>query len=509
MSRWKSVKNAFANVCRGSTNALVMVLLPYFLTRQLPSDVYGTWFLILQISSYISFLDFGVQTAVGRFVAYYNELQDFQQRDKTVITSIAILSGLSILGAGAILAVSLNLHHLFREMPTAIESDAKASLMILGLSLAIALPFSVFGALFIGIQRYDVPAWIIGVTRLLGGIAVVCAARENNHPLIAMALAMGVFNIASALCQYAAYRRMLPLMNLQITNLSFKAAQDVLEHCSSLVIWNLSLVLVSYIDALVIGYFDYKFLPYYSLVSVLISFVVGVQASIFSTILPSAATISARQDGILLGKLFLSTTRYAVGVLVISSSFLFIFGYGILEVWAGKDYADQGIILLHLLVIANSIRQLGGPYSMIVMAVGEQRKILLSPLIEGIANFIFSVVLTSYFGVYGVAWGTLLGSLISVLWHFMYNLPKTTRIVVKKRQDVLRAIFYPMMSVIPSTLYVLKFEHIRFSTINFSQMIPVFFTIACTFTLLYYLALNREERYALTNVFIDKLKKKT
>jgi O-antigen/teichoic acid export membrane protein len=369
MLRWRSITNAFANVCRGSANALVMVLLPYFLTRQLSKDVYGTWFLILQIASYISYLDFGVQTAVGRFVAYYNELEDFQQRDKVVSTSIAILSGMSILGIGILLLVSQNLHHLFRAMPAVLESDAKISLLVLGISLAIALPFSVFGALFVGIQRYDVPAWIIGVGRILGGVAVVFASHRDSNQLIAMTVAMGIFNIASGVCQYVAYRRMLPPMKLALTNISTNATRDVFKHCSPLVIWTLGIVLVTQIDPLIIGYFDYKSLPYYSLASILISFIVGIQGSVFSTILPGAAAIGARQDGVLLGNLLLSATRYSVGILVLTSVPLLICGYAIMIVWTSKEYADNSILLLYLLLAANFIRQLGGPYAMIVMAV--------------------------------------------------------------------------------------------------------------------------------------------
>lgn len=507
MSRWKSVTNALANVCRGSANALVMVVLPYFLTRHLSKDVYGTWFLILQIATYISFLDFGVQTAIGRFVAYHNELKNFRQRDEIVSTSIAILSVLSILGLSILLLVSLNFHYLFREMPIFLESDAKISLLILGSSLAIALPFSVFGALFIGIQRYDVPAWIIGVNRILGGAAVIFASRQNSNQLITMALAMGTFNISSAILQYAAYRRMLTPMQikLSLSNLSLQAVRDVFEHCSSFVIWTLSLVLVTHVDILIIGYFDYKSVPYYSLASILISFIVGVQGSIFSTILPSAAAISTKQDGLLLGNLLLSTTRYAVAILVITAAPLIMHGHAILTIWAGRGYAEKTILLLHLLVIANFIRQLGGPYSMIVMAVGEQGKILLSPVIEGVTNFLFSVLLTFYFGLPGVAFGTLIGAIISVTWHFMYNLPRTKSIMLREKKEILRSSLYPMIAILPSFLYLSIHGNLDFSEMTFVHIISTMFTISCTFVLLYFFALSKNERYLLVSTFRNKL----
>jgi O-antigen/teichoic acid export membrane protein len=63
MSQITLVKNAFANVCRGGAAALVMLLMPPFLTRILSKDAYGAWLLILQLATYVSLLDFGIQIA--------------------------------------------------------------------------------------------------------------------------------------------------------------------------------------------------------------------------------------------------------------------------------------------------------------------------------------------------------------------------------------------------------------------------------------------------------------
>ena len=62
------LKNAMANVVRGSAAALVAILLPPFLTRLMSSEAYGAWSLVLQLSAFVGYLDFGIQTAIGRFV---------------------------------------------------------------------------------------------------------------------------------------------------------------------------------------------------------------------------------------------------------------------------------------------------------------------------------------------------------------------------------------------------------------------------------------------------------
>lgn len=95
-------KNSFANLVRGGAGALVALFLPPFLTRSMSPAAYGAWALVLQLSAYVGYLDFGIQTAVGRFVARANELRDAQLRDQIVNTSFAILGVAGVLAIAAI-----------------------------------------------------------------------------------------------------------------------------------------------------------------------------------------------------------------------------------------------------------------------------------------------------------------------------------------------------------------------------------------------------------------------
>src|SRR5580704_14051788 len=94
------LKNGLANVIRGGAAAFVAVLLPPFLTRLMSPNAFGAWSLVLQLSAFVGYLDFGIQTAVGRFVAYANEKCDVEFRDRIVNTSLAALSAAGMLAIG-------------------------------------------------------------------------------------------------------------------------------------------------------------------------------------------------------------------------------------------------------------------------------------------------------------------------------------------------------------------------------------------------------------------------
>ena len=500
MSRIAIVKSAFANLCRLGAVALVGLMLPPFLTRILSKDAYGTWLLILQLSTYVSFFDLGIQTTVGRFVAHCNELGDTKQRDSIVSTALAILTGLGGLAMVGVSILAWQLPNLFKEMPIELQQDARLALLAVGYSIAVALPFSVFGGIFIGLQRYDVPAWITGVSRVLGGVFIVLVAN-TSHSIVLMGAVMAVVNLGAGIWQFLAYRQVAGDIQISGRLISRRTGVEITEYCFGLSVWTVCTILVSGLDTAIIGYFDYKSVVYYVLAASLTNFVVSIQSSVMNVIMPKAAAIGAKGDRERLGHLLILTTRYSVIIQVLTSLPLILGAKLILTLWVGASYATHITLLLQLLVIANFIRYIGAPYANIALATGEQRLIILSPVVEGVANAIISIILTSYIGVLGVAIGTICGGLISIAMHFMYNLPRTVSIQIKNYYLLLDAVLKPLMSVTPAII-------VYSISSNFNLSVPLDITISIlafmvSCLLLWRYGLMGSERESLY-VFINK-----
>jgi O-antigen/teichoic acid export membrane protein len=475
MSNRVLAKNVFANVCRGGASATVLLLMPIFLTRILSKDAYGTWLLILQLSTYVNLLDFGIQTVVGRYVAHHSELGETSSRDSIASSALAILIGLATL---AILGTSIfawQLPNLFKGMPVVLYQDAQLSFLCIGLSLAISLPFSVFGGIFIGLQRYDIPAWIIGVSKLLGGFFVILIANVS-HSIILMAVVMGLTNIGSGLWQFLAYKSVASDIRISIQGISRAASIEITSCCFSLSASTIAILLIYSLDSIIIGYFDYKSLVYYSLAASLTSFIISIHGAIFGVIMPKAAAIGAKQDRDELGYLLISTTRYGLIILIMTSLPLLVGAEWLLTLWVGASYANETALLLRVMVIGNFIRYIAAPYSTIALAVGEQRKIVLSPLIEGVVNVTISLILTAYYGSIGVAIGTVFGGLVSVCMHFMYNLPRTPIIKIENKKLMADAICRPFISVAPSILFWIVYK-----SINLTSSLDIIFILITVF----------------------------
>ena len=183
-SRWRFAKNAVANLGRGSAAAVVAVLLPPVLVRHMTPAAYAVWVLVLQTAGYVSYLNFGLQTAIGRYVAYANEKKDVEQRDSVFSTAFAGLCCAALISLVCLAVAILAAPVVFPSVPSPLIAPMRLALLLVGFSLAVELPASACNGVFIGMQRYEIPALTTGGGRLI-------AARWRGCRRIGRTLAGG------------------------------------------------------------------------------------------------------------------------------------------------------------------------------------------------------------------------------------------------------------------------------------------------------------------------------
>jgi O-antigen/teichoic acid export membrane protein len=450
------LKNGLVNVVRGGAAAFVAVLLPPFLTRLMSPDAFGAWSLVLQLSAFVGYLDFGIQTAVGRFVAYANEKCDVEFRDRIVNTSLAALSAAGMLAIGGTIGIAALFPHIFRRMPAALFGDARIALLLVAGSLAVGLPASVFNGFFVGVQRNEVPAAVIGGSRIVGAICIILVLRDGGS-LVSMGAAVAIINLASYLVQYWFFRRLGTGTRLSRKLVSGTAGRELFDYCLSLTVWSFATLLVMGLDITLVGIFDFQSVAYYAVAATLITFILGLQNALFSALIPVGAVLEARNDTSELGAILVSTTRYGMFLLLASGVPLLVAARPVLTAWVGPEYASHTILILRVLVIANIIRLSAVPYAMLLVGTGQQRLVTISPLVEGFSNLAVSVILGVRWGAVGVAVGTLVGSTVGILCNFSYNMPRSTRIAVTRLDYFANAYLRPLICVSPFFLvYVLR-----------------------------------------------------
>jgi O-antigen/teichoic acid export membrane protein len=447
--RWLFLKNALANLGRGGLTGLAALVLPPVLVRHMTPAAYAVWVLILQTCVYVGYLDFGLQTAVGRYIAYAAEKQDVAQRDSIFSTAFAGLGLAAFLSVIFLIVAAAVAPWVFPAIPKALIPEMRWALIIVGTATALGLPASAWNGVFLGLQRNELPAMTVGGARLVSALALILVVLAGGS-VVAMASVMALMLVTSYVVQYVLVRRLVPDVSFHSDLVRSSTAAELSHYCLGIIVMSFSMLLITGLDLILVARFDFAAVTPYSVAASLTTFIGGALFAVVNVMMPHAAGLHAKGDANGLGRLVVTATRLSVLLLVFICMPAVIYAGPILKVWIGQRYVQSGAPILIVLVLANFVRLIGAAYSVVLVAAGQHSLVKVSPLTEGITNLIASLVLGATLGGIGVALGTLVGSICAIGAHLIYSMPRTYATLRFGRWDYLRtAILMPVLWTTP------------------------------------------------------------
>jgi O-antigen/teichoic acid export membrane protein len=495
----KIIKGSASNLVRVVLSMLVALVLPRLLVHRLSPAEYSAWVLILQISAYISLLDLGLQTAVGKLVAEYDAVGDRFACSRTLSSSVSILCASAAVGAVIVALVAWQVPQLFHQMPAGLIGDVRGGILLVGMSSVIALPFGAFLAAFTGLQAYGFPTVLATGSRILATAGLVILLLLHGT-LIQMVWLIALFNIATAMAQFFGWRRYArDLVGFSFRLVDHKSVHRLVKYGSALSIWTLANLFVSGLDMVIVGHYDFGDTGYYGIATSASNFMLLVVSSLFGPILPAVSSLQSGRTPEQVGDIVIKATRYCVLLLCLIGVPLLIAPYALLTLWVGHDYAIRSALFLQVLVLGNAIRQLANPYALVLLATGQQHFATVAAVAEAAVNLSLSIYLVQRFGAIGVAIGTLVGAFVSVGLHLTVSMKLTrSSISMSRRRFVLTGLLRPLLCVIPSTLLIPFWKE--------SGMLPIgipmiLISLLATAAIGWFVGLTNAERNDLMGVF--------
>ncbi len=445
-------RNSLFSVGRLFVTAALALILPGYLTHRLSVKTYSAWVLILQVSAYVGYFNFGIQTAVAKFVAEYEARGDRKGASMHASAGLVLMLAAAALGTILTLIVAWQVPRLFNGMPASLYRDVQWSILLIGISLSFGLICSSFAAVFLGLERYAVPMVLLTANRILFTAAVVIAVVLHQG-LVVMGLLAAVVNFATGLMQFAAWRRWANEISVSLYGLDRATIKKVLGYCSTLAIWSLGMLCVTGLDVTIVGKYDFGQTAYYSIATLPTNFIIAVLAAALAPFMPAASAISVHRSPGEMGMLLSRMTRYAATLLFVSALPLVVEGYWGLRVWVGPNYAMHTVGYLRILLLANMLRYVAMPYGAMLVATGNQKIAITSSVAEAVVNLVSSIYLARHVGAIGVAYGTLLGSMVCVGINFAVNVRNTfPKMAISRSKLLLTGLLRPAVIVIPSIL---------------------------------------------------------
>ena len=452
--RFTIAKNAFANIMRGGASAVVAIVLPHFLTRSLGHDRFAGWALMLQLAAYANYLDFGLQTAVARYLAGALEKNDHDQCNRLVSNAIAILTVAGAIALCGLAATAWQLPHLFRSVPPSLTGEIGIGMMILGVSAAINLPLSVYTGVLVGMQRNEFPAATMAISRLFGAVAVILAVHRTQS-LAWLALCIAGFNLVAGIAHYLIVKRLLPTLHLGFAYLERTATLELIRYCSTLSVWSMGMLMVSGLDVTIVGIFNFPATGAYSIAETLIMFFTGLSGAAFSAVMAPVAVLQARQEYSRIGRLMIVATRlnsyFSLSVVVV----FFLFGEKLIRIWVGPSYLSVTLPVLEILLIAQAIRMVGNALGTVLVGMGLQRYGLVPVMIEGVLNLVLSLLGMILIGPTGVAWATLIAAFIALTITITFVLQRVREVTISRTDFIRQGIVAPFLPFLPVWVWIL------------------------------------------------------
>jgi O-antigen/teichoic acid export membrane protein len=460
-------------------------LLSPFILHRLGNLAYGVWVLTVSVVGYLSLLDLGMQSSILRFVSQGHAKQDHQAASEATSAALWVrlqISALALLLSAGLAAV---FPHIFK-IPQDLASDARKAILLIGATTAITMSVGVAGGVISALNRFDLQNYVGLVQTAIRVIGIVAVLR-SGHGIVAIAACELVATVAGKLLQVWMARRLYPELRIHLAKPKPETLRKIWSYSSYTFLITIAVQLVYQTDNLVVGAFvSTAAVTFYAIANSLCRYVTQVISSMSSTFTPAASSYEAVGDTASLLMLYKNGTRAMMLASLPIIIILIIRGSSFIGLWMGPQYSHISGIVLVILSVPLFFFFANQTAAAIAFGIEKHKTMALWAIGEGIANLALSIILVHWYGIYGVAIGTLVPSLIAQLGFWPHYI---SRLVGLTPFEVVWNVWGPvLLSSIPFAIasWTMESLHPAHSLVEFFLQViatlPVFFlTVALIF----------------------------
>jgi O-antigen/teichoic acid export membrane protein len=408
-------RNVLFNWLGTIANMAVGFFLAPFVLHHLGDVAYGVWVLAMSVGAYLGLLDLGMQSSVLRFVSKGHTQGDHQGASEAISAALWVRLQISALA----LVLSLGLAAVFPlifKVPPSLTSDARKAIMLIGLNAAITMSIGVVGGVLSALNRYDLQNYVMLAQTTLRVIAVVVVLR-SGHGIVAIATCDLFAALFGNLLLVWIARRIYPELLIQRAKPKKETLQKIWSYSWYAFLTTVAVQLVYQSDNLVVGAFipaatAMEAVTFYAIANSLCRYTTQVIGSMGTTFVPAASTYEAAGDTASLLGLYKNGTRATLMISLPILVTLILRGPSFIGLWMGPKYSHSSGTVLIILASALFFSYANRTASSIAFGIEKHKTVAIWAISEGFANLALSIILVHWYGIYGVAIGTLVPSLI-------------------------------------------------------------------------------------------------
>ncbi|HEV2647170.1 MAG TPA: oligosaccharide flippase family protein [Acidobacteriaceae bacterium] len=460
-------RNVLFNWFGAIVNMAVGFFLSPFILHRLGDVAYGVWVLAISVVAYLGFLDLGMQTSVLRFVSKGHTVKDHEGASDAISAALWVrlqIAGLALLISGGLAYVFPSLF----KIPAELARDAREAILLIGLTTAVTMSLGVMGSVISALNRYDLQNCISLVQSAVRVTGVVMVLRRG-HGIVAIAICELIAAITGNLLVILVAHRLYPELRIRLQRPQAETIRKIWSYSSYVFLTTIAVQLVYQTDNFVVGYFvSTTAVTYYAIANNLCRYAGQVISSMANTFTPAASTYEASGNTAGLLMLYKNGTRAMLVVAVPMILTMILRGSSFIGLWVGPKYSHTSGLVLVLLTIPLLFAYANRTAGAISYGMEKHKAQAIWAIGEGIANLILSMILAHFYGLYGVAIGTLIPNLF-VQWVFWPGY--ISKLVGLSRYEVIAKIWLPVIAA------AIPFACVTFATEKFypARSLPIFF----------------------------------
>jgi O-antigen/teichoic acid export membrane protein len=388
-----------------------------FILHRLGDVAFGVFVLANSVVAYLGLLDLGMQSSVLRFVSKGHTKGDHEGASDALSAALWVRLQISALALLLSAGIAVVFPHVFK-VPPDLASEARKALLLLGLTTALSMSIGVVGGVISALNRYDLQNYVSLTQTAIRVLGVVFVLR-TGHGIVGIAISELVATVVGNLLLVWIARRLYPELQIQLKKPKRETLRQIWSYSFYAFLTTIAVQLVYQTDNLVVGAFvSASAVTFFAIANNLCRYATQMVSSMGGTFVPAASTYEAAGDTASLLMLYKNGTR---ATLMISLPILITFivrGPSFIGLWMGPEYAHSSGIVLIILSIALFFSYANRTAGAIAFGVEKHKTTALWSIGEGVANLALSILLVHWYGIYGVAIGTMVPSLVVqvILW---------------------------------------------------------------------------------------------
>jgi len=407
----KVIFNNISNtIAMFASMAIALIMTPIYI-KYLGLNLFGIWHIAISIISYISLMDLGMQSAIQKYVAQYHGIENKNKIAEIILSSLIFYGTVSIIGFAILILITISGLQYF-NIQQEYNSTAKVVIFIMGMSILLTFPGSVFNGVLTGMQLFYVVNAAIIIINTSTAVAIFCALK-SGYGLVTMAIIGLIGNIglqgilfSLAIWKYNVFKD----ATLKISISELKEMMRFGSKTFMIIIAN-RIRIGS--DALIIGYFmTVDWIPYYTAPVNLIYYARNLIQLFTQAFLPVFSNLEAHADDGTTRKIFIAYSKYTMLFIMPIIIFVIFYSKPFLNIWLGNTFAEIGGQLT-LMLSVSLVLSASYPLSIMFLIGTARQNILIYTGYAAAFIFLFiGYIAVKIYGLLGLATAFLVSEIV-------------------------------------------------------------------------------------------------